>query len=112
MAIPHAQPGQPLIICPTAGTSAPQQTTTLIKTDSLEVIRVVMSKGKQLARHTVLGEIMLQCLSGSATLYFGERECELSPGTLTYLSGGQEHSLTANTDSSLLLTIVLGRPTK
>jgi quercetin dioxygenase-like cupin family protein len=112
MAIPHAEPGQPLSIHPAAGAPAPQQTTTLIKTDAIEVLRVVMSKGKQLTRHKVPGEIMLQCLSGSATLYFGERECELSPGILTYLSGGQEHSLTANTDSALLLTIVLGRPTE
>src|SRR4051812_15914339 len=109
MAIPHAQPDQPLSIYSAAGTSSPQQTMTLIKRDSLEVIRVVMPKGKQLTRHKVPGEIMLQCLPGSATLNFGERECELSPGVLTYLSGGQEHSLTANTDSSLLLTIVLGR---
>ena len=48
---------------------------------------------------------------GERTLHLGDRECELSPGMLTYLSGGQEHSLTANADSALLLTIILGQTT-
>jgi quercetin dioxygenase-like cupin family protein len=109
MAIPHAGPGQPVSVH--SNTSALPQTTTLIKTDCIEVLRVMMSKGKQLARHKVPGEIILQCIAGSATLNFGDRECELSPGMLTYLHGGQEHSLTANEDSALLLTILLGRTT-
>ena len=109
MAIPHARPGQPVSIH--SDTLLPPQTTTLIKTESIEVIRVVMSKGKEFARHKVPGEITLQCLEGSATLHLGDRECELSPGVLTYLPGGQEHSLTANADSALLLTIILGRTT-
>ena len=108
MAIPHARPGQPVTVH--SETSSSPQTTTLIKTECIEVLRVVMSKGKQLARHKVPGEITLQCIAGSATLHLGDQECELSPGMLTYLSGGQEHSLTANADSALLLTIILGPP--
>ena len=73
----------------------------------MEVLRIVMSKGKQVTRHKVPGEITLQGLAGSVTLHFGERECELSPGVLIFLSGGQEHALTANADSALLLTIIL-----
>ena len=46
MAIPHARPGQPVSIH-SDPLSLPQ-TTTLIKTESIEVIRVVMSKGKEL----------------------------------------------------------------
>ena len=107
MAIPHARPGQPVNIHSESLT--PPQTTTLIKTECIEVLRIVMSKGKQLARHKVPGEITLQCLAGSLTLYLVDRECELSPGMLTYLSGGQEHSLSANADSALLLTIILGQ---
>ena len=105
MAIPHARSGQPVSVH--SDTSSSPQTTTLIKTECIEVLRVVMSKGKQLARHKVPGEITLQCITGSATLHRGDCECELSPGILTYLSGGQEHSLTANADSTLLLTIIL-----
>jgi hypothetical protein len=32
-------------------------------------------------------------------------------GDSTYLSGRQEHSLTANADSAVLLTIILGQTT-
>jgi quercetin dioxygenase-like cupin family protein len=105
MAIPHARPGQAVSVH--SDTSSSPQTTTLIKTECIEILRVGMSKGKRLARHKVPGEIILQCIAGSATLYIGDRECELSPGMLTYLFGGQEHSLTANADSTLLLTIIL-----
>ena len=107
MAIQHAQPGQPVSIHPAAGTISRAKTTTLIKTKSIEVIRLMMSAGKQLPRHKVPGEITLQCLVGNVTLHVGDHVCDLSPGMLTFLPGGQEHSLTANADSALLLTIIL-----
>ncbi len=106
MAIHHAGPGEPVDVFSPDG--VPQaRTTTLIKTEPLEVIRLVMSAGKELARHQVSGEIMLQCLTGSATLRLDGQTCELSAGMMTYLSGGQGHSLVAREDSSLLLTILL-----
>jgi quercetin dioxygenase-like cupin family protein len=106
MAIPHAGPGEPVDVFSPAG-APPALTTTLIKTESLEVIRLVMPVGKEFARHQVSGEITLQCLTGSATLQLDGQSCELSAGKMTYLSGGQGHSLLAREDSSLLLTILL-----
>jgi quercetin dioxygenase-like cupin family protein len=106
MAQPHARPGEPVNVL-SADKAPPALTTTLIKTETLEVIRLVMSAGKEFAQHQVAGEITLQCLSGSATLHFDGQSCELSPGAMTYLSGGQAHSLLAREDSSLLLTILL-----
>ena len=106
MAIPHARPGEPVNVLSPDG-APPTLTTTLIKTESIEVIRLVMSAGKEFARHQVSGELTLQCLAGSATLRLDGPSCELSAGMMTYLSGGQVHSLVAREDSSLLLTIVL-----
>lgn len=64
MAIPHARSGQPVSVHP--DTSSSPQTTTLIKTDCIEVLRVVMSKGKQLARHKVPGRLRCNVLRGAS----------------------------------------------
>jgi len=107
MSVTHAQPGEAIGVLPAAGDPHAAQTVTLIKTASLEVIRLVVPAGKQLAPHRAPGEITLQCISGSATLQAGDKSCNLSPGMLTFLAGGQEHALRAKEDSILLLTILL-----
>jgi quercetin dioxygenase-like cupin family protein len=106
MAIPHARPAEPVDVFSPAGAPA-ELTTTLIKTESLEVIRLVMQAGKEFDQHQVPGEITLQCLTGSATLRVDGQSCELAAGKMTFLSGGQGHSLVARADSTLLLTILL-----
>ena len=107
MAIPHAQAGEPVSIQPAPGSPDAGHTTTLIKTASLEVIRMVLPAGKELASHEVPGEITLQCVSGCVTLKAGSGSRELSSGMLTYLAGGQKHALTAKQDSTVLVTILL-----
>jgi quercetin dioxygenase-like cupin family protein len=107
MSVSHAQPGEAIGVLPAAGSANESKSVTLIKTASLEVIRLVVPAGKQLAKHRVPGEITLECLMGSATLDTDQGKCELSAGKLTYLAGGQEHSLRASEDSVLLLTILL-----
>ena len=108
MAIPHAQSGELIDVRPLGDRLATAQTSTLIKTDALEVIRLVIPAGKEFPRHQVAGEITLQCLEGRIDLRVGEFQTELNSGQLVYLRGSQEHSLRAVTDASLLLTILLG----
>jgi quercetin dioxygenase-like cupin family protein len=107
MAIPHAKPGTAIDVRPRGGALANTTTATLIKTDALEVIRIVMPAGKDIPRHDVPGEITVQCLEGNVEFHIGESKRELTAGTLLYLEGGHEHSLHANEDSSLLVTIIL-----
>ena len=107
MAIPHAQPFEPVDVRPLGERLSTTQTTTLINTDSLEVIRLVLPMGKEITRHDVPGEITLQCLEGKVAIRDRDSEGELTAGTLVYLRGSDEHSLRAAEDSSLLLTILL-----
>lgn len=107
MAIPHAQPAEAVDVRPLGNRLPTAQTTTLIKTESLEVIRLVLPAGKEFAPHRVAGEITLQCLEGEIALHAGDSLCVLAAGQLVYLRGSMEHSLRANVDSSLLLTILL-----
>jgi quercetin dioxygenase-like cupin family protein len=107
MAIPHAKPGMVIDVRPLGGAIADISTATLVKTDTLEVIRLVMPAGKDIPRHNVPGEITVQCLEGSVEFHIGEVKRELTAGTLLYLQGADEHWLRANEDSSLLVTIIL-----
>jgi quercetin dioxygenase-like cupin family protein len=107
MATTHAGPAETVSVRPLGNKLSTAQTTTLVKTELIEVIRLVLPAGKKLARHKVPGEIRLQCLEGTVRLRTTNRENALSAGDLIYLEGAQEHSLQAEVGSSLLLTIVL-----
>ena len=109
MAISHAKPAELVDVSALGSNLASAQTTTLVKTDSLEVIRLVLPAGKALKPHEVPGEITVQCLEGKVAFCAGDSECELTTGKLIYLAGSDEHSLRAVEDSSLLVTILLKR---
>lgn len=79
----------------------------LAKTDELELIRMVLPKGKSMPEHFVPGEITLLCLDGEVELEMHGSSSTLRAGQMLYLGGGQAHSLRALQDSLLLLTILL-----
>ena len=107
MAIPHAKPGDVIDVRPLGPAVAPTKTETLVKTAALEVIRIVMPAGKDIAWHEVPGEITVHCLEGTVEFRVGELTRVLTAGTLLYLEGATKHCLRANVDSSLLVTILL-----
>jgi quercetin dioxygenase-like cupin family protein len=107
MAIPHATPGQVIDIRPLGSALAATKTSTLIKTKDLEVVRLVMIAGKELAEHTAPGAITVQCLEGKIAFTALGKTQELSPGQLLYLDAGQRHSVKCLADASFLLTILL-----
>jgi quercetin dioxygenase-like cupin family protein len=107
MAIPHAKSGEPVDVRPLGPQLASSRTATLVKTEHLEIIRLVIPAGKNIAEHRVAGELTVQCLEGRVTFKSGETQRELSPGMLLFLNGGEPHSLRAIEDSSVLVTIVL-----
>ncbi len=107
MAIPHAASGQVIDIRSLASAIPESVTTTLIKTDRLEVIRLVLPMGKEIPPHKVSGEITVQCLEGRVEFTASSRSQELKAGQMLYLSGGEEHSLKGLEDASVLVTILL-----
>jgi quercetin dioxygenase-like cupin family protein len=109
VAIPHAKPAEVIDISPLGDTLAGTQTTTLVKTDSLEVLRLVLPAGKLIDPHAVPGEITVQCLEGKVVFTARGKEQELTPGQLLYLSGRDEHAVRAVQDSSILVTILLAQ---
>ncbi|KAB8040197.1 cupin domain-containing protein [Janthinobacterium aquaticum] len=110
MALPHASSGQVIDLKPTASDDLSQfSSIALAKTDELELIRMVMPKGKTMPEHHVLGEITLLCLQGQLAVDAHGGVQVLSAGQMLYLHGGQAHALEAREDSVVLLTILMAK---
>ena len=68
MAIPHAKSGEVIEVRPLGPTLATTQTSTLVKTLTLEVIRLILLPGKEIChQHAMAGEVLIQCLEGWIT---------------------------------------------
>jgi quercetin dioxygenase-like cupin family protein len=109
MAMPHAQPGQPVDVSPLGLRLADEKTVALFKSEQLEVIRLVLQAGKSLPPHRVPGEITIHCLEGRIAVGADGAQHVLGAGQLLYLRGGVLHDVTALQDASALVTIVLHR---
>ena len=107
MAMSHANSGEALDIRPLGAALSTSQTVALFKSKNLEVMRLVLTKGKGMPMHSVPGDITLQCIEGSIALVVDGQNKELRAGQLMYLSGGVPHSLTAVADATVLVTIAL-----
>jgi quercetin dioxygenase-like cupin family protein len=107
MAIPHAHAGEVVDVRPLREKIADTKTYTILKTDVMEVVRLVMPKGKRIAEHQAPGEITVQCLEGHVRFTSGGRTHELTDGTMLYLSAAEPHAVEALEDSSVLVTILL-----
>jgi quercetin dioxygenase-like cupin family protein len=107
MAIPHAKAGEVISVRPLGAALNATSTYAIVKTDILEVIRIVLPAGKRLPPHQVPGEITVQCLEGKVEFVVGELKRELTAGSFLYVEGSGEHAVHAIEDASLLVTIVL-----
>lgn len=107
MAIPHAQPARIIDVAPLDSSLASAQSSTLVKTDDFELLRMVLPAGKRIDPHAVPGAVVIQCVEGVVEIEACGRQEMLTPGTLMYLSGGDEHALRAVENASLLVTIFL-----
>lgn len=107
MAIPHAQPGQAVVVRPLGAALAEATTHALFKSHGLEVIRLVLRAGQSLPPHKVPGEITVHCLEGAIEVGVDGRRVALQAGQLTYLPGGAMHDVRATVDASALVTIAL-----
>jgi quercetin dioxygenase-like cupin family protein len=107
MAIPRAAQGQKFDI-PRLGVGPDEaQTQALFRTPALEVMRLVVRKGKEMPPHSVAKTVTLQCLEGCVAITAMGQTQELRAGQILYLEGGQEHSLKGLEDTAILLTILM-----
>lgn len=107
MALTHAAPGEIIDVRPLGPALATTKTNTLLKTSTLELVRIVMPAGKVIAEHKAPREIIVQCLEGRLAFTAQGKTQELAAGQLLYLNGGEPHSVECIEDASFLLTILL-----
>ena len=107
MALTHAEPGAVIDVRPLGERLPDTKTHAMLKTASLELMRVVLMAGKSLPPHSVPGEITVLCIEGRAWLRAGTGDRLLSAGDLVLLPGGDRHAVEAVEDCSLLVTLVL-----
>jgi quercetin dioxygenase-like cupin family protein len=109
MAIPHLQPGEAVDVRPLGDRLATERTVALFKSEHLELMRLVLRRGKALPPHRVAGEITIQCIEGSIDVTAEGASHVLAAGQLLYLLGNVEHAVLALEDSSALVTVALVR---
>lgn len=109
MAIPHAKPGEVVSVRPLGAALASAMTQTMVRAEQVEVIRLMVPAGKEIAEHKAKGELVVQCLEGRvAFTAFGKTQ-HLEAGTLLYLPTEEPHAVKGIEDASLLLTVLLPR---
>lgn len=107
MALPHATSGQVIDVRPLGNKMTGAVSHALFKAEQLELIRLVLPRGKGMPEHAVQGSITIQCLEGRIKVQAHQKTLTLQAGELVYLAGGEVHSLQAVEDASALLTILL-----
>ena len=110
MAIRHARPGQIVHLHASDGTLPSPQSFALFKSDQLELLRLVLPRGKSFPSHRVAGEVTMHVLDGRVEIEAAGIPQILGAGQLMHLEGDVEHSLKGIEDASVLVTIVLLRP--
>jgi quercetin dioxygenase-like cupin family protein len=99
--------GDVVSVRPLGAALAGTDKSSLFKTGTLQVVRLVLPAGKEIAPHKASGEATVQCLEGRVAFTVGELVRELTAGDLLYLPAGETHALRAIEDASLLVTRLL-----
>src|ERR1700730_528706 len=107
MAIPHARAGEVVDVRPLGSALPSAQTQTLVRAEQVEVIRLIVPAGKEIAEHKAKGEIVAHCLEGRVSLTVFGRTQTLEAWKFLYLPTGEPHSVKGIENASLLLTILL-----
>ncbi len=107
MAIHHASPGEVIDIRPLKEQVADTKTSTLLTTDCMKVLRLVLPAGKQIAEHQAPGEITVQCLEGRIQFTSNGKPQQLTAGEMLFLEAAAPHAVEALEDASVLVTILL-----
>ena len=107
MALDHAQALEPIDVQPLGSGWVDAHSTSLLKSQHLQLMRLVLRAGEALPEHHVPGEITIHCIEGEASVGTPSHEIRLQAGQLVLLPGGVAHTVTAHADASLLVTVLL-----
>jgi quercetin dioxygenase-like cupin family protein len=106
MATHHASPAEIVDLGIWAQDIPNEQTKAIVKTEEMELVRLVIPAGKEIPTHKVSGPIIVHCLDGKIEFTAMGTTQVLISGQLLHLLPDEPHSLKAVEDSVVLLTII------
>lgn len=107
MALPHAQLMDIVNVAPLGDALANAVSTSLIKTDRLQLLHMVMRAHQDQPQHHVSDECTIHCLEGDIEVVMPAGNRRLRAGQLVVLPAGEKHSVRARADSAILVTLIL-----
>jgi quercetin dioxygenase-like cupin family protein len=107
MALPHASLFDVVNVAPLGEKLIDSFSTSLIKTEQLQLLHLVLPARQDMPEHHVNQQCVLHCLEGEVEVMMAGGSRRLRPGELVVLPGQQRHSVQARADSALLVTLLL-----
>ena len=109
MALPHANHLDVINVAPLGDQLQGTVSTSLIKTDRIQLLHMVLAPHQDQPQHHVDDECTIHCLEGDVEVLMPSGNRRLGPGQLVVLPAKQRHGLSARTTSALLVTLLLHR---
>ncbi len=106
MSLHHASSGEKIDVRSLGEKLTQTTSTALLRTADLEVMRIVLPKGKSIPEHHVPGEITIQCIEGTVELQAHGANQILMAGEMLYLEGNMPYAIFALENASVLMTIL------
>jgi quercetin dioxygenase-like cupin family protein len=107
MALPHARPLDVISVRPLGAALTDAVSTSLIKTERIQLLRLVLPAHRDLPEHRVDDECTLHCLEGEVEILTGSATQRLRAGELMVLPALEKHALRARSHAALLVTLLL-----
>jgi quercetin dioxygenase-like cupin family protein len=107
MALPHAQLLDVINVAPLGDKLREAVSTSLIKTDRLQLLHLVLPAHQDQPQHHVADQCTIHCLEGDVEVVTGTGVKRLHPGNVVVLPAQQQHALRARTDCAVLVTLLL-----
>ena len=106
MATMHAEPGEIVNLSTWADDLPEEHSKAIVKTEEMELARLLLQPGETIGRHHVNGPLIIHCLSGSLEIVALGETRDVSEGELLYLPPGENFSLNARRRTSVLVTFI------
>lgn len=107
MAMPRATQGELIDVRPLGDALLVSKSVTLMRSEHMEVVRLVLPAGKHIPEHRAPGEITVQCLEGVVKFGTGAGTQVMRSGDMLFLLAGEPHWLEAVESGSVLVTLYL-----
>jgi quercetin dioxygenase-like cupin family protein len=107
MALPHAKHLDVINVAPLGDQLPGTVSTSLIKTDRIQLLHMVLAAHQEQPMHHVDDECTIHCLEGAVDVVMGAGVRQLRPGNVVVLPPRQQHALKARAESAVLVTLLL-----